>query len=609
MTTALERLTTGYYNALAYDAVTNPGGFGRGGHRVNLTPWTADMASVAQATNAAVLNAAQVTADKAIVLQAKTDTLAAAGPVIAGMAAYGFPARVQITNLDTLALSGHFFATGAATGRPAGENSGGYVVATSDGTANNGSQLFHSIANGKLYKRFRNGGPGSAWGSWEELTTAAAGNDTAFGAESTIASAATTNIGAAGSRMVEITGTTTITSLGATAVTTNPHYMVRFAGALTLTHHATDLILPDGKNILTAAGDYALFQCTAAGKWRCLAYFRAKGGPLFNTAFGPKVDIASAATTDLGSISPSLNAQITGTTTITSLGASATTDRPIYRVRFSGVLTLTHNAASLILPGGANITTASGDTAVFEYLGGGNWKCLAYAPVSGKLLPAGFASTAQAKAGTSTDLAVNPAGLAAAVQSNSMGYAADSSADANTITANLTPAIGAYVEGMAVDIKVQATNTGAVTMNLNGLGAVSVKFRGADVEPGDLVDGQIYRFYYDGSFFQLAAVRDRTVRRTTYVVLSGGSLFSGFSTELFTVGRSDVGRYSIALTAPAASPSDWGARIFAGNAGGSLNVGANEKTKNSSTMTFQTRNGGNNYEEASSLDIEVWINR
>lgn len=609
MTTALERLTTGYYNALAYDAVTNPGGFGRGGHRVNLTPWTADMASVAQVTNAAVLNAAQVTADKAIVLQAKTDTLAAAGPVIAGMAAYGFPARVQITNLDTLALSGHFFATGAATGRPAGENSGGYVVATSDGTANNGSQLFHSIANGKLYKRFRNGGPGSAWGAWEELTTAAAGNDTAFGAESTVASAATTNIGAAGSRMVEITGTTTITSLGATAVTTNPHYMVRFAGALTLTHHATDLILPDGKNILTAAGDYALFQCTAAGKWRCLAYFRAKGGPLFNTAFGPKVDLASAATTDLGSITPSLNAQITGTTTITSLGASATTDRPIYRVRFSGVLTLTHNAVSLILPGGANITTASGDTAVFEYLGAGNWKCLAYAPVSGKLLPAGFASTAQAKAGTATDLAVNPAGLAAAVQSNSMGYAADTSADANTITADLTPAIAAYVEGMAVDIKVQATNTGAVTLNLNGLGAVSVKFRGADVKPGDLVDGQIYRFSYDGSFFQLASVRERTVRRATYVLLSGGSLISGFTTELFTVGRSDVGRYSIALTAAAASASDWGARIFAGNAGGSLNVGANEKTKNSSTMTFQTRNGGNNYEEASSLDIEVWINR
>jgi hypothetical protein len=162
---------------------------------------------------------------------------------------------------------------------------------------------------------------------------------------------------------------------------------------------------------------------------------------------------------------------------------------------------------------------------------------------------------------------------------------------------------------MAVDIKVQATNTGPVTLNLNGVGAVSVKFRGSDVKPGDLVDGQIYRFYYDGSFFQLAAVRDRTVRRTTYVVLSGGGLFSGYETELFIVGRSDVGRYSIALATPAASPSDWGARIFAGNAGGSLNVGANEKTKNSSTMTFQTRNGGNNYEEATSLDIEVWINR
>lgn len=605
MTTAYDRLSGGYYNGLPYNVATNPGGLAQGGFRLNFVQMVADLCEVAGITNDAVLDAAQVAADKATVAADKAIVVANAAPVIAGLAGLGVPGMAACANLNTLASSGFFETTSTATGRPSGETTGN-LVSLYDTDAQVGGQIFISATASKIYVRIRIAG---AWQNWFELTSNLTLTDTAFGAESTVASAATTNIGGASTRMVEITGTTTITSLGSGASLTNPHYMVRFAGALTLTHHATDLILPDGKNIATAAGDYALFQYTAAGKWRCLAYFRAKGGPLFNTAFGPKVDIASAATTDLGAISPSLNAQITGTTTITSLGSSASTDRPVYRVRFSGVLTLTHNGASLILPGGANITTASGDTAVFEYLGGGNWKCLAYAPVSGKLLPAGFASTAQAKAGTSADLAVNPAGLAAAVQSNSMGYAADSSADANTITANLTPAIGAYVEGMAVDIKVQATNTGPVTLNLNGVGAVSVKFRGSDVQPGDLVDGQIYRFYYDGSFFQLAAVRDRTVRRTTYVVLSGASLFSGYNTDLFTVGRSDVGRYSIALANPAASPSDWGARIFAGNAGGSLNVGANEKTKNSSTMTFQTRNGGNNYEEASSLDIEVWINR
>jgi hypothetical protein len=40
-------------------------------------------------------------------------------------------------------------------------------------------------------------------------------------------------------------------------------------------------------------------------------------------------------------------------------------------MRFAGALTLTHNATTLILPGGANITTAAGDTAVAIPVSGG----------------------------------------------------------------------------------------------------------------------------------------------------------------------------------------------------------------------------------------------
>ena len=38
-------------------------------------------------------------------------------------------------------------------------------------------------------------------------------------------------------------------------------------------------------------------------------------------------------------------------------------------MQFSGALTLTHNATSLILPGGASITTAAGDVATWSALG------------------------------------------------------------------------------------------------------------------------------------------------------------------------------------------------------------------------------------------------
>lgn len=91
--------------------------------------------------------------------------------------------------------------------------------------------------------------------------------------------------------------------------------------------------------------------------------------------------IASATTTDLGS-KESQYLTVSGTTTITSLG---TISAGIAKyVTFSGALTLTHNATSLILPGAANITIAAGDTARFLSLGSGNWKCLSFNPASGR---------------------------------------------------------------------------------------------------------------------------------------------------------------------------------------------------------------------------------
>lgn len=93
-------------------------------------------------------------------------------------------------------------------------------------------------------------------------------------------------------------------------------------------------------------------------------------------------NIASATTTDIGSTQSQM-VQITGTTTITSLGSSASQTNPLYQVIFGGALTLTNNATSLILPGSANILTAANDSALFLYLGSGNWQCVNYSPASG----------------------------------------------------------------------------------------------------------------------------------------------------------------------------------------------------------------------------------
>lgn len=151
----------------------------------------------------------------------------------------------------------------------------------------------------------------------------------------------------------------------------------------------------------------------------CYKIFQALANSI--PGFGTRTDLASATTTDLGSISTQ-NVRVTGTTTITSFGSSATATAPIYMVRFSAALTLTHNATSLIIPGGANITTAANDAAICEYLGSGNWRVLEFTKASGRTILSAsesqpgdveLASSAETQAGSSTSLAVHPSGLKA----------------------------------------------------------------------------------------------------------------------------------------------------------------------------------------------------
>lgn len=91
--------------------------------------------------------------------------------------------------------------------------------------------------------------------------------------------------------------------------------------------------------------------------------------------------IASAATTSIGTL-PGMYVEVTGTTTITSLGPAR--EGIIKFLRFNGVLTLTHNATSLILKGGASRNTVAGDTGVYVSLGSGNWVELAFDKASGE---------------------------------------------------------------------------------------------------------------------------------------------------------------------------------------------------------------------------------
>lgn len=107
--------------------------------------------------------------------------------------------------------------------------------------------------------------------------TAMAAQNDILPLEVTLASATTTNLGATGTNVVAISGTTTITSFGSSAALTECLYWVRFTGILTLTQNATSLILPGGVSITTAAGDCALMKYEGSGNWRCMFYTKAAG--------------------------------------------------------------------------------------------------------------------------------------------------------------------------------------------------------------------------------------------------------------------------------------------------------------------------------------------
>lgn len=109
------------------------------------------------------------------------------------------------------------------------------------------------------------------------------------------------------------------------------------------------------------------------------------------------VDIASSATVNIGAATGEY-VTITGTTTITAFDTvQAGTMR---EVRFSGALTLTHNATSLILPTAANITTAAGDCATFRSEGSGNWRCVSYQRADGTSLAGGLANQRMSQTST-----------------------------------------------------------------------------------------------------------------------------------------------------------------------------------------------------------------
>lgn len=88
----------------------------------------------------------------------------------------------------------------------------------------------------------------------------------------------------------------------------------------------------------------------------------------------PPVIVASAATANIGD-ADSTDINISGTTGITSFGPGNL--GVVKRLTFASTVTITYNAASLILANSVSYTTAAADVITFISLGGSSWKEIA----------------------------------------------------------------------------------------------------------------------------------------------------------------------------------------------------------------------------------------
>jgi len=122
----------------------------------------------------------------------------------------------------------------------------------------------------------------------------------------------------------------------------------------------------------------------------------------------------------------------------------------------------------------------------------------------------------------------------AQVQNSSLTFLS-SVAGTNTIVGTLTPAITAYQAGQMFSFISAGANTGAVTLNVNGVGAKAVtKLGSTALAAGDITANAIIIVQYDGTEFQLVApaalsgLGTMAFQSSSSVSITGGSI-SGVS--------------------------------------------------------------------------------
>ena len=268
----------------------------------------------------------------------------------------------------------------------------------------------------------------------------------------------------------------------------------------------------------------------ASGDWRCIAYTKADGTALagagglsnvvedttpesggvhsmnsFQMRWAKGSDVASATALTLGTDGNVFD--VTGTTTITSIATLAA--GTVVVLQFDAALTFTHHATNLILPGGANITTAAGDHAVMAEYAAGDWRCIAYTKADGTTVvasaPANHASDHTDGTDDIQDATSGQKGLATAAQITKLdGIAASATANPNAIdnvVEDTTPQLGGPLDSNSQQIRwskgSDVASAGALTLGTDG-NYFDITGTTTITSIGTLAVGTLVKLHFDG---------------------------------------------------------------------------------------------------------------
>ena len=138
-----------------------------------------------------------------------------------------------------------------------------------------------------------------------------------------------------------------------------------------------------------------------------------------------------------------------------------------------------------------------------------------------------------ASGSTGAELYLNPSKQRSTLLSD---YVADTGS-ANAYAIAPSPAITAYTVGQIFSFKTSNANTGASTLNVNGLGTKNIYFKQAALTGGEIGTGSVVVVEYDGTQFQMTSPASNTYNSTpsgTATQITSSSFLAG---ETLTAGN------------------------------------------------------------------------